>query len=256
MDRLRTLARALKNPSGPEAFAAGIRAFRALFRARYPFHWAELDWIQDSGFWRILERYGEQDGLNAHRRKLLYEYARHATRHLRGDTAECGSFRGLGSHLICRAITECGVSRRHYIFDSFEGLSHPNDTDGRYWSKGDLACDEATVRRNLSDFDFVEYKKGWIPERFPEIADRRFCFVHIDVDLATPTGDSLAFFFPRLEPGGAIVLDDYGFASCPGATKVVDAFIAKEPLASLVGSPVGGGVILNTAHIELRHVQA
>jgi O-methyltransferase len=247
MGKLTTLVGAIRRPTSPQAFAAGMRAFRAFFRSRYPFHWPELDWIEDRRFWELLARYGEAEGLNAHRRKLLYECAGHAIRHIEGDTAECGCYKGLGSHLICLAHANGGVAqdRRHYIFDSFEGLSAPGETDGRYWSKGDLACDEATVRANLKEFDFVDYKKGWIPERFAETAGKRFCFVHVDVDLAGPTQHCLEFFFPRLAPGGMMVVDDYGFASCPGATRVVEEFVAGNPRASLLSSPVGGGIILN-----------
>jgi hypothetical protein len=246
MAKLTTLVQALRRPSSPQAFAAGMRAFRAFFRARYPFHWPELDWIEDQRFWELLARYGEADGLNAHRRKLLYEYSSHAIRHVEGDTAECGCYRGLGSHLICLAHENGGArDRRHYIFDSFAGLSAPGALDGHYWGEGDLACDEATVRGNLKEFGFIDYRKGWIPERFAEIADRRFCFVHVDVDLAEPTKQCLEFFFPRLAPGGVMIVDDYGFASCPGVTRVVETFVAGNRQASLLGSPVGGGIILN-----------
>jgi hypothetical protein len=65
------------------------------------------------------------------------------------------------------------------------------------------------------------------------------------VDLAGPTEKSLEFFFCRLVPGGVIIVDDYGFASCPGVTRVVEEFVDINPQASLLGSPVGGGIILN-----------
>lgn len=244
MAKLKTLARAIANPRGPEAFAVAVAAFRKIFRRRYPLHWAELDWIGDERFWRVVERYGEKDGFNAHRRKLVFEFARQTTRRIGGDTAECGAFMGLGSHLICMASRDSGgEARRHLIFDSFEGLSEPSGNDGTYWTKGDLAYDEVRIRANLAEFDFVTYLKGWIPERFAEVAERRFSFVHIDVDLAEPTRHSLEFFFPRLEVGGVIIVDDYGFASCPGVTAAVDDFIARNPDASLVQSPVGGGII-------------
>lgn len=34
---------------------------------------------------------------------------------------------------------------------------------------------------------------------------------------------------PRLSPGGIIVLDDYGIASCPGARRAVDDFFMDKP---------------------------
>jgi hypothetical protein len=245
MRKLELLRRRLADPSGPEAFALATRVFRGLFGKRYPFHWPDLDWISDEPFWELLEQYGERTSLNAHRRKLLYEFALRSVRGAGvGVTAECGAFKGLGSHLICRALLDSNCCHReHFIFDSFEGLSRPSAADGRYWSEGDLACDETSVRKNLAKFDFIRYFKGWIPDRFPEIADRQFSFVHIDVDLAVPTQEALAFFFPRLRAGGAIIVDDYGFASCPGVTDVVNRFVVENDTAVLVRSPVGGCIL-------------
>ena len=117
----------------------------------------------------------------------------------RGDTAECGVFQGASSYLICRQIQ--GSQKQHHIFDSFEGLSAPNDKDGTHWRIGALACSEKVVRENLREFDFVRYYKGWIPERFNEVSDRKFCFLHLDVDLYQLTLDSLVFFCEKMTPG-------------------------------------------------------
>lgn len=246
MAKYKKLLRVLCGVGGPETFPIAVGVFRAVFRQRYPFHWPELDWLEDRGFWQIMERFGEDRGLNAHRRMFLYEMARLTTRRVGGDTAECGVFKGLGSYLICKAVSENGVGgRRHFAFDSFEGLSRPGASDGRYWSKGDLACDEQQTDANLKEFDyFVTLMKGWIPDRFAEVAKRQFSFVHIDVDLAEPTAYALEFFFPRLQTSGVIVVDDYGFKICPGATTVVDAFVSSHPEASLLRLPVGGGVLM------------
>ena len=68
-----------------------------------------------------------------------------------------------------------------------------------------------------------------IPTRFDEVADRSFCFVHVDVDLFEPTRESIAFFYPRMVPGGVMLFDDYGFVTCPGATRAIDEFTAEHP---------------------------
>ena len=80
------------------------------------------------------------------------------------------------------------MEKVHHVFDSFEGLSAPSDQDGSYWTRGDLAAEEVTIRENLKEFDFVTYYRGWIPTRFKEVEDRRFVFVHLDLDLYQPTG--------------------------------------------------------------------
>ena len=70
-----------------------------------------------------------------------------------------------------------------------------------------------------------------------------FSFVHIDVDLYEPTRDSLAFFLPRMTAGGIIVVDDYGFATCPGATQAVDDILRHGP-EKMLAMPDGGGFLI------------
>jgi O-methyltransferase len=95
---------------------------------------------------------------------------------------------------------------------------------------------EEIARANLAGFR-VELYPGWIPERFAEIADAQFCFVNVDVDLYEPTRESLEFFYPRMVPGGVLVLDDYGSAlQSPGVARAVDEFLAGRP-ETLVKSP-------------------
>ncbi len=244
MRRLRRLSRALCDQGSEEAFALASAAFRRLYKGRYPLYWPGLDWLSDEPFWQTLASFGESPGLNAHRRYLLREAAAHCVGKIGGNTAECGAFMGLGSYLICDAHRHNAMPARHYVFDSFEGLSKPVAVDGSYWRAGDLACSEQEVRRRLSAYDFVELKKGWIPDRFADVANEEFCFVHVDVDLAQPTLDSLNFFFPRLKGGGWMIVDDYGFRTCPGATNVVQQFVAKTGSASLIALPAGGAALL------------
>ena len=67
--------------------------------------------------------------------------------------------------------------------------------------------------------------------------------MHIDVNLYQPTLDSLAFFYPRMQHGGIVVCDDYGFSTCPGATRAVQEFLADAP-EKMVALPVGGGFFI------------
>lgn len=174
-------------------------------------------------------------------RKFTLDQLAQAVAHLAGDTAECGAFEGASSWFMCRRMA--GQGKMHHIFDSFEGLSRPGENDGTYWASGNLATTESVTRNILSAFDFVRYYKGWIPERFPEVAQRRFCLVHIDVDLYDPTFDSIAFFYERMTPGGFIVCDDYDFNSCPGAKLAMDNFLKDKP-ESVVRLPTGQAFII------------
>ena len=94
--------------------------------------------------------------------------------------------------------------------------------------KKQFACSQEVVEQNLKEFEFIRYKKGWIPEKFFEAADMKFIFVHIDVDLYQPIKDSLEFFYPRTVPGGIIVFDDYGCLAFPGARQAIEEFMKDK----------------------------
>ena len=140
-----------------------------------------------------------------------------------------GVFRGGDSYLIAAFLARSRLAKAHHLFDSFEGLSNPENEDGTHWRKHDMAVDLARTKKLLSRFRNIHIYKGWIPDRFHEVADRQFSFVHIDVDLYQPTRDSIEFFYPRLAPGGIIICDDYGSTACPGATKAVNEFLRDKP---------------------------
>jgi len=57
---------------------------------------------------------------------------------------------------------------------------------------------------------------------------QRFRLAHIDVDIETSVHDCLEFLYPRMVSGGVLVIDDYGHAECPGATRATEAFFAER----------------------------
>ncbi len=157
-----------------------------------------------------------------------------------GDLVECGVHEGPTAQFLAEHADRHG--RLLHLFDSWAGLSAPTEEDGDYWSGGDLVSSELAAHRNLTSWQSPRFYPGWIPERFHEVADRTFSIIHIDVDIYEPTRRSLEFFYPRLNPRGLIVCDDYGFSTCPGARKAVDEFMAgREPVIHL---PTGQALII------------
>jgi hypothetical protein len=207
----------------------------------YRLTWPHMDWWNDERFNEYLDRFDQRRRFNTHRRWMVWQLLR-LIKAVPGDTAECGVFEGASSWLICAATQ--GSGRTLHLFDSFEGLSAPSAEDNEYWKAGSLAAGEDLVRRNLARFEgaFSTYK-GWIPDRFEDVKDRRFAFVHVDVDLYQPTRDSIEFFYPRLEPGGILLCDDYAFSSCPGATSAIDRYLADKP-EKMISLDAGGGFFI------------
>src|SRR5579871_1028064 len=138
-------------------------------------HSVAMEWQADQWFRSVLVKFGQPDSFHVSNLWNLHQLAKSCWR-VPGDTAECGVFRGLGSYLICSAL-----QRTHFAFDSFAGLSAPSMDDGDYWRKGDLTATLDVAQSNLNGFD-VSFHPGWIPERFADVEDRSFSFVHKEVD--------------------------------------------------------------------------
>lgn len=199
-------------------------------------------WLEDAEFFDDLSRL-QVDNLRSADRKFFLRELLALVDPLPGDTAECGVFKGASSWLIASRLR--GRGRTHHVFDSFQGVSEPGPGEEAYWYGGELAVGEAFARRALEGLA-VAWHVGWIPARFGEVADRQFCFVHIDVDLYQPTLDSLEFFYPRMVTGGIIVCDDYGFRACPGAFRACNEFMSDRP-EHIVQVPTGQALIVKRA---------
>ncbi len=209
----------------------------------YRFKWPQLDWWKDSDFTKYLKLFGEDQGMNSDRHWNLHQFLK-LVDNVDGDTVECGCYKGASSYLVCQKNSMCSLSKMHYVFDSFEGLSRPDSCDGEHWQVNDLKASEDSFHANMKDYEgHYRVLKGWIPDRFAEVKDKRFSFVHIDVDLYQPTRDSIEFFYPRMVKGGLIICDDYGSSLCPGATSAVDAFM-KDKKESIIMLASGAAVII------------
>lgn len=207
-----------------------------------------LAWLHDEEFVKIwsLFPYG---GQSIHERKFNFFNIAKSIRNVPGDLAECGVFHGGSSHLMLAATSE--TDKHLHGFDSFEGLSEPNEIDLESkdytfkWKKHDMRFDIQQTHTNLNQHQgrYTLYK-GWIPERFSEVADKTFSLVHIDVDLYEPTMAALEFFYPRVSTGGIIICDDYGSEACPGAKQAMDEFFAEKTEGCVIHLTTGQGMVV------------
>lgn len=180
-----------------------------------------------------IEPYTEVSAANAWTLWLMAGQALRAP----GDVMEAGVFRGGTAKLLKQAL-QGHADRRLALFDSFEGMARASGGLDRHRA-GDFADTSLeAVRAVVGGEAFIDYRPGWIPESFAGLEERRWCFAHIDLDLYQSILDCLAYVWPRLSPGGVVVFDDYGLASCPGARRAVDTFFAgrpEKPLALMTG---------------------
>lgn len=111
-----------------------------------------------------------------------------ASRRVPGCMAEIGVAFGASAHIISNICPE----KTLHLFDTFTGLPPLTDRDSAdIFEEGTLGCPVDSVRDYLRG-DNVVLHAGLFPnETGDAVADERFSFVHLDVDLYTGTLESL-----------------------------------------------------------------
>ncbi len=143
------------------------------------------------------------------------------------NLAEVGVYKGGTSYFIAALAHRLKLNITHCCFDTFEGhaaqdidLSVETSHKARYFN--DTSYE--SVRDYLSRFKNVDVYKGRFQDTCHYIQDTPIHFVHLDMDIYEPTIFALKFFDKRVVNGGMILVDDYGFESCPGIEKAVAEF--------------------------------
>jgi Macrocin-O-methyltransferase (TylF)/Anaphase-promoting complex, cyclosome, subunit 3/Tetratricopeptide repeat len=141
-----------------------------------------------------------------------------------GDMAELGVYRGNSAAVLAHYSRAYG--RQLYLFDTFEGFDG-RDLQGIDQKRGeDFSDTSLELVRRLVGQQGVVYVPGFFPQSIPSDISDLFAVVHLDCDLYTPMKAGLAFFYPRLSPGGLLILHDYSSGYFPGAKQAIDEFAA------------------------------
>jgi O-methyltransferase len=142
-----------------------------------------------------------------------------------GDLAEVGVWRGETSAFLHRVAPD----RRLYLFDTFEGFAE-RDLPGAMVDTRFRDTSKEAVRRRVGASPNVILRPGHVPEVLERVADQRFAFVLLDLDLLAPTRASLEFFYPRLSRGGYLVVHDYNNKESDWACRTAfDQFLTDKP---------------------------
>lgn len=138
-----------------------------------------------------------------------------------GDIVETGVWRGGASIMMKATLEALGDLTRHvWCYDSFEGLPPPDmarfpQDEGMDWHTNPfLAVTKEAVQRNFESFDLlddrVHFLKGWFKDTLPTAPIEQVAVLRLDGDLYASTMDALVPLYPKVSPGGFIIVDDYG----------------------------------------------
>ena len=157
-----------------------------------------------------------------------------------GDLMELGTYQGRTATMLAQMARR--LERTLHVLDTFEGFDQRDitgpDASARTGTFNDTSLE--AVRARVGE-EAVRYVKGYFPETASQLPpDGRYCLVHIDCDLYTPITSALEYFYPRMAPGGFIIVHDYASPSWAGAERAVDEFFATKP-ESIIPMPDGAG---------------
>jgi hypothetical protein len=177
----------------------------------------------------------------------LYQASRYLVRAaIPGAVVECGVWRGGSTMIAAMALAAAGdTARELWLYDTYEGMSTPTaeDRDWRGISAADLmqkgeanketsvwcysSLDE--VRSNMVrtgyPVDRMRFVKGKVEDSIPGQAPAQIALLRLDTDFYESTYHELRHLYPRLAPGGVLIIDDYGHWA--GARKATDQYFAE-----------------------------
>ncbi|WP_338516647.1 TylF/MycF/NovP-related O-methyltransferase [Alteromonas gracilis] len=170
---------------------------------------------------------------------------------LPGCIVECGVYQGNSLFAFAKflEIFHPGDRIRHVIgFDSFQGLTDFTEKDGPMypnrskvkggWSAGDFK-DAFYELVDLYHEDMfvpqakrVQIVEGNILETVPKYVNDhpglRISLLHLDVDIYEPNLCALKHLYPRVVPGGLVVLDEYAMTEWGGESSAFEDYFGEK----------------------------
>jgi hypothetical protein len=164
-----------------------------------------------------------------------------------GDLVETGVWRG-GCGILMRAVLEAfgDTERLIWLADSFQGLPEPSPDDYPQ-DAGDLhstlssylGVSIETVKNNFRQFELldnrVRFIPGWFRDTLPNISIQQIAVLRLDGDMYESTYVALSALYPKVSPGGFVIIDDFG--ALPRCRQAVEDYRVEnhitEPLDSI-----------------------
>jgi hypothetical protein len=202
---------------------------------------------------KILERALPYSMTGPPRMLALLDAVRYCVaRGLSGAFAECGVWRGGSVLAMLLTLQDLGAeSRQVYLYDTFEGMTAPTEHDVseldppalQTWQEAERedrtawdqlfapeVFNEDSVRKLLTDTGYsatsLHFIRGPVEQTLPAQAPDEIALLRLDTDWYESTRHELTHLFPRLVPGGVLIIDDYGHWQ--GAQRAVDEYFGSE----------------------------
>lgn len=180
---------------------------------------------------------------------------------IEGAFVECGVWRGGQSMLAALAFSRNNRQPDFHLYDTYSGMSAPTDLDVRastgsaaraVWEERQTATHNEwsfaaldDVKNNMSSVNYpaerVNYHVGMVEDTLKGEVPEKIAICRLDTDWYESTKMEMEVLFPRISPGGILIVDDYG--SWAGSRKAVDEYLTNNRINILLMRPDAGGRI-------------
>jgi hypothetical protein len=169
-----------------------------------------------------------------------------------GALVECGVFMGGNIEVMIRTLQHLQVDDRDiYLYDTFAGMPRPDECDdeglggalracwethrtdadgtsGSTWMRGTVEA----VRERIDPLGYpsqrLHFVKGMVEDTIPGTIPREIAILRLDTDFYSSTKHELVHLYPRLAPGGILIIDDYG--AIPGSRLATDEYAVENKI--------------------------
>ncbi|MCL2887153.1 MAG: TylF/MycF family methyltransferase [Betaproteobacteria bacterium] len=210
-------------------------------------------WTTDDEFLRLLSTVKEKTLVDELRLYELYSLVKQCSK-LPGNILEVGVYKGGSGTLISQVAKNIG--KHVYLADTFKGIVKSSSidiiSDGLFSDTSAESVSNFFTSLNISCHTLL---KDIFPDETGHLIppNETFCLCHVDVDVYLSVKHVAEWVWSKLTLGGMIVFDDYGFKSCPGATKYVNEELSKYPDAMIVHNLNGHAIVFKNFNHAIPH---
>jgi hypothetical protein len=162
-----------------------------------------------------------------------------------GALVECGVLRGGSVLAMLRTLVQLGVRDRDvFLFDTFDDVPPPGPDDvdlfgthastyhelfedfrphGARWGRLSIPQLKGLFAETGYPEKHIHFVVGLVEDTLPESAPGQVALLRLDTDYYASTRHELEHLYPRVVPGGVLLVDDYGHFR--GARKAVDEYL-------------------------------
>lgn len=146
-----------------------------------------------------------------------------------GDFIETGVWRGGACILMKGLLRVHGSPKKVFVADSFQGLPEPDiekypiDANSQLHTMTALSVGAEEVKDNFRKFELLDsgviFLEGWFKDTLSDSRLDKLAVIRLDGDLYQSTCEALTALYPKLQQGGFVIIDDYGWENCRKAVE-------------------------------------